>query len=233
LPAASVPARAEDAVTEVFALLPSRAYRWDAEARKAVLGYGKREEADEACRKVFVLARERPEVVPLFVQAAHSWLCRKASDSSTLDDQALAALGPEAATRLCEDLASLKLLEGQWPRSRAGRPDAAAPAGPVLGIPASFGHFRTLCELGRGGHGVVLLAFDPALKRDAGSHPGRDALERDPGDAPVHGPRAGGRPDGRGRAGHRRVRAGGHSVRGADGPDPLYRNLGVPLIREK
>jgi hypothetical protein len=47
-----------------------------------LLGYGKRDEADEACRKVFVLARECPEVVPLFAQAAHSWLCRKASDDS-------------------------------------------------------------------------------------------------------------------------------------------------------
>jgi hypothetical protein len=82
LPAASVPAKAEDAVAEVFALLPSRTYRWDAGAKKAVLGYGKRDGADEACRKVFVLAKERPEVVPQFVQTAHSWLCRKASDDA-------------------------------------------------------------------------------------------------------------------------------------------------------
>jgi hypothetical protein len=82
LPVAPVPAKAEHAVAEVFALLPSRTYRWDAEAKKAVLGYGKREEADEACRKVFVLARDRPEVVPLIVQAAHSWLCRKANDDA-------------------------------------------------------------------------------------------------------------------------------------------------------
>jgi hypothetical protein len=82
LPAASVPARAEEAVAEVFALVPSRTYRWDAEGKKAVLGYGKRDDADEACRKVFVLARERPEVVPLFTQAAHSWLCRKANDDA-------------------------------------------------------------------------------------------------------------------------------------------------------
>jgi hypothetical protein len=82
LPAASVQDKAEDAVTEIFALLPSRTYRWDAEAKKAVLGYGKRAEADEACRKVFVLARERPESVPLFVQTAHSWLCRKANDDA-------------------------------------------------------------------------------------------------------------------------------------------------------
>jgi hypothetical protein len=82
LPAASVPAGAEDAVAEVFTLLPSRTYRWDAEGKKAVLGYGKRADADEACRKVFVLTKERPDVVPQFVQTAHSWLCRKASDDA-------------------------------------------------------------------------------------------------------------------------------------------------------
>jgi hypothetical protein len=96
LPSASVPARAEEAVAEVFALLPSRTYRWDAQARKAVLGYGKRDEADEACRKVFVLARERPEVVPLFVQAAHSWLCQKASDDAH-EYKFLAAILEDAA----------------------------------------------------------------------------------------------------------------------------------------
>lgn len=77
---ASVPASSEDAVAEIFALLPSRTYRWDPQARKAVLTYGQRADADEACRKVLALARERPEAVPLFVQTAHSWLCRKASN---------------------------------------------------------------------------------------------------------------------------------------------------------
>jgi hypothetical protein len=96
LPAASVPAKAEDAVAEVFALLPSRTYRWDAEGKKAVLGYGKRDAADEACRKVFVLARERPEVVPLFLQAAHSWLCRKANDDAH-EYKFLAAILEDAA----------------------------------------------------------------------------------------------------------------------------------------
>ena len=76
---ASVPARAEDAVADIFALVPSRTYRWDAKAKKAVLTYGERADADQACRKVFALARERPEAAPLFAQTAHSWLCRKAS----------------------------------------------------------------------------------------------------------------------------------------------------------
>jgi hypothetical protein len=96
LSAAKVPARAEDAVAEVFALLPSRTYRWDAAGKKAVLGYGKREDADEACRKVFVLARERPAVVPLFLQAAHSWLCRKANDDAH-EYKFLAAILEDAA----------------------------------------------------------------------------------------------------------------------------------------
>jgi hypothetical protein len=82
LPVAPVAAKAEDAVTEVFALLPSRTYRWDADEKKAVLGYGKRADADEACRKLFVLAKKHAGVVSLFVQSAQSWLCRKASDDA-------------------------------------------------------------------------------------------------------------------------------------------------------
>ena len=61
---------------------PARHYRWDATNRRAVLTYGTRADADEACRKVFALASERPTAVPLFVQTAHSWLCRKASNDS-------------------------------------------------------------------------------------------------------------------------------------------------------
>jgi hypothetical protein len=96
LPAARVPARAEDATAEIFSLLPSRTYRWDAGVRKAVLGYGKRDDADEACSKVFILARERPDVVPLFAQAAHSWLCRKANDDAH-EYKFLAAILEDAA----------------------------------------------------------------------------------------------------------------------------------------
>jgi hypothetical protein len=77
---ASVPARPEQAVAEIFALLPPRTYHWDPKARKAVLTYGRRADADKACRQVFALARQRPEAVPLFAQTAHSWLCRKASN---------------------------------------------------------------------------------------------------------------------------------------------------------
>ena len=80
LDGACVPARSEDAVADIFSLLPSRTYRWDPKARHAVLTYGRRADADEACRKVFALASQRPEAVPLFVQTAQSWLCRKASN---------------------------------------------------------------------------------------------------------------------------------------------------------
>src|SRR5262245_25123362 len=82
LPAIRLPVSSEDAVAEIFAQLPERHYRWDATNRRAVLRYGTRADADEACRKVFVLARERPSAVPLFVQTAHSWLCRKASNDT-------------------------------------------------------------------------------------------------------------------------------------------------------
>jgi hypothetical protein len=81
LPAIELPASSGDAITEIFAQLPARHYRWD-KKDGAVLSYGKRADADEACRKVFVLARDRPDSVPLFVQTAHSWLCRKASNDS-------------------------------------------------------------------------------------------------------------------------------------------------------
>jgi hypothetical protein len=81
LPAIKLPASSEDAIAEIFAQLPARHYRWDTK-RGAVLTYGTRADADEACRKVFVLAKERPSAVPLLMQTAHSWLCRKASNDA-------------------------------------------------------------------------------------------------------------------------------------------------------
>lgn len=80
LAGAALPVKEEDAVAEIFALLPSRTYRWDTQVKKAILTYGRRADADAACRKVFTLAKERPAAVPLFMQAAHSWLCRKANN---------------------------------------------------------------------------------------------------------------------------------------------------------
>lgn len=77
---AALPTRAEDAVAEIYEQLPSRSYRWDPEGRRAVTTYGRRADADAACRKAFALASDRPEAVPLFVQSSYSWLCRKASN---------------------------------------------------------------------------------------------------------------------------------------------------------
>jgi hypothetical protein len=76
-----LPASPEDALTEIFAQLPTRHYRWDKQ-EGAVLAYGSRAAADEACRKVFALTRDRPDAVPQFVQTARSWLCRKGSNDS-------------------------------------------------------------------------------------------------------------------------------------------------------
>jgi hypothetical protein len=81
LPSIELPASSEDAITEIFAQLPTRHYRWD-KKDGAVLSYGSRSDADEACRKAFVLSRDRSDAIPLFVQSAHSWLCRKASNDS-------------------------------------------------------------------------------------------------------------------------------------------------------
>jgi len=44
-----------------------------------VATYGDRADADEATRKVFALAEGRPAEAPLFMQAARSWMCQKAS----------------------------------------------------------------------------------------------------------------------------------------------------------
>lgn len=79
LPPANLPADSAKAVADVFSQVPLRHYHWDAPGQKAVLEYGQRSDADEASRKVFTLAHERPEAVPLYVQAAQSWMCRKAT----------------------------------------------------------------------------------------------------------------------------------------------------------
>ncbi|MFN0056017.1 MAG: hypothetical protein ACKV0T_28055 [Planctomycetales bacterium] len=81
LPTIELPTSSEDAIQEIFTQLPPRHYRWDTK-EGAVLTYGTRADADEACRRVFVLARDRPQAVPQFLQTAHSWLCRKASNDS-------------------------------------------------------------------------------------------------------------------------------------------------------
>jgi WD40 repeat protein/tRNA A-37 threonylcarbamoyl transferase component Bud32 len=64
-----------------------------------------------------------------------------------------AGLPPEAAARLRGAIEGLTRLMIRWPW----------PAG--AGAPPQFGKFVIERELGRGGHGIVFLATDPALKR--------------------------------------------------------------------
>jgi hypothetical protein len=95
LPRAELPADSAEAVADIFSQVPLRHYHWDAQNQKAVLEYGNRADADEACRKVLTLARERPEAVPLYAQAARSWMCRK-STADPHEYKFLAAILEEA-----------------------------------------------------------------------------------------------------------------------------------------
>jgi serine/threonine protein kinase/tetratricopeptide (TPR) repeat protein len=47
---------------------------------------------------------------------------------------------------------------GQWPR--------AGPSGPLLSTPKTIGRFEVRGQIGEGGFGVVLAAYDPKLRRD-------------------------------------------------------------------
>ncbi len=79
----SLPAKSEDAVAEIFALLPARSYRWDAQAKKAVLAYGERADADQACRKLFTLAKDRPDAMPLLCRRPTVGSARKPATITT------------------------------------------------------------------------------------------------------------------------------------------------------
>jgi hypothetical protein len=61
---------------------------------------------------MFVLARERPEVIPLFAQAAPGWLCRKASHGSH-EYKFLAAILEDAAWQPHLLAASVHYFHGQ------------------------------------------------------------------------------------------------------------------------
>jgi hypothetical protein len=97
LPRAGLPAKSDEALADIFAQVPPRHYHWDAQKREAVTTYGHRSDADEACRKIFTLTHERPEARPLYIQAALSWMCRKAS-SDPHEYKFLAAILEEAET---------------------------------------------------------------------------------------------------------------------------------------
>jgi eukaryotic-like serine/threonine-protein kinase len=67
---------------------------------------------------------------------------------------------PGLDRRLTEAQDCLNILESAWPRSQRRLDPLVAQAPPT-----SLGRFQFLRELGRGGHGVVFLAFDTQLRR--------------------------------------------------------------------
>jgi WD40 repeat protein len=67
---------------------------------------------------------------------------------------------PDLDRRLTEAQDCLNILESAWPRAQRS-PDPLISQAP----PTSLGRFQFLHELGRGGHGVVFLAFDTQLRR--------------------------------------------------------------------
>jgi WD40 repeat protein len=102
--------------------------------------------------------------------------------SPGLDESALQALAL-AGSDLREDLACLELLDRRWPRRQTSAPDASAlPPALAVGLQTTeqLGRFRVLCELGRGGHGIVFLAFDPALDRQVALKVPRPEVLLDP-----------------------------------------------------
>ncbi|MBS0208812.1 MAG: hypothetical protein JSS27_07655 [Planctomycetes bacterium] len=95
LPEASVPESNEEAVGEIFSLLPERWYSWDAKTSQGTTTYGERADADLACRKMFHLTSRRPEAAALFMQQARSWLCQKTT-TDTHDFKLQAAILEDA-----------------------------------------------------------------------------------------------------------------------------------------
>src|SRR5262245_42472735 len=81
-----------------------------------------------------------------------------AGDTSVMDGHAL----PRDQARLMKDLECIRMLRNVWPGKAAnGEKNAHFPQTP----PERLGRFRIERELGRGGFGIVYLAFDPHLAR--------------------------------------------------------------------
>jgi WD40 repeat protein/serine/threonine protein kinase len=81
-------------------------------------------------------------------------------------------ISQQVAARLERSRACLDRLEEMWPRAAPAVPqEPAVPQGDEGAFPTTFGRavqlgrFRIVRELGRGGCGIVFLAFDPTLRR--------------------------------------------------------------------
>src|SRR5437660_12931565 len=100
------------------------------------------------------------------------------ADELSAFDESLAA-GSEAAPvpgesaddpELNSAQAFLWLLERAWPRDKPGgppdgAPEVSPPTEPGARDGSRFGRFHVVRALGQGGYGIVLLAWDPKLRR--------------------------------------------------------------------
>lgn len=85
---------------------------------------------------------------------------RSGADPDQLIEQLTRGCDPQTRARLAEAQECLGLIERVWRRETPANARAAAPL-----ERATIGRFELLKELGRGGHGIVFLAHDPAARR--------------------------------------------------------------------